>query len=184
MIYITSDLHFCHDREFLFKSRGFNNIEDHNKTIVDNWNKVVKDSDEVFVLGDLMLNNNDVGIALVKQLKGKIHIIIGNHDTPARIALYKTLTNVLEVVYATVLKYRGITFYLSHYPTIIGSGNLEKDLTGGWLINLFGHLHQQTNFYNDIPLMYHVGVDSHHNQVVSLDQIIQDCKAKIAELTK
>lgn len=185
MIYITSDLHFCHDKEFLFKTRGFNNIEDHNKIIVSNWNSKVKDEDEVYVLGDLMLKDNDTGIALVRQLKGKIHIILGNHDTSVRIELYKTLPNVVEIVYATQIKYKKLNFYLSHYPTLTGSGNLEKDLAKEWLINLHGHTHQSTNFYEDnYPFKYCVGLDSHNNQVVSLDQIIEDIKTKVKEITK
>lgn len=184
MIYFTSDLHFCHDREFMFKPRGFNNIDDHDKTIVANWNAIVKDDDEVYILGDLMLNDNQKGIALLRQLKGKLHIILGNHDTSARIELYKTLPNVIEVVYATIVKYNNYSFYLSHYPTI--TGNIEKPKRAQHLLyNLYGHTHQQTNFYNNIFFIYHVGLDSHENKIVSLDQIIQDCKTKKAsELIK
>ena len=33
-IYFTSDLHFGHDREFSYKPRSFENVEDMNKTIL------------------------------------------------------------------------------------------------------------------------------------------------------
>ena len=36
MIYFTSDTHFCHDKEFLYKPRGFSSIEEHDKTVVEN----------------------------------------------------------------------------------------------------------------------------------------------------
>ena len=36
MIWLTSDLHFCHDRYFIYEPRGFENIEDMNETIVNN----------------------------------------------------------------------------------------------------------------------------------------------------
>ena len=50
------------------------------------------------------------------------------------------------------------------------------------IINLYGHTHQQTNFFNDNPFMYHVGVDSHDCYPVSIDEIIYDIKEK-KELT-
>lgn len=36
MIYFTSDLHFGHDKDFIYKSRGFNSIGDHDNTIIEN----------------------------------------------------------------------------------------------------------------------------------------------------
>ena len=81
MIYFTSDLHFGHDKPFLYEPRGFTNIYDMNNAIFRNWNSIVTEEDDVYVLGDLMLNNNEGGIWLIKRLRGRIHIILGNHDT-------------------------------------------------------------------------------------------------------
>ena len=36
MIYFTSDLHFGDDKGFIYKPRGFNSIEDHDNTIIEN----------------------------------------------------------------------------------------------------------------------------------------------------
>lgn len=36
------------------------------------------------------------------------------------------------------------------------------------------HTHQTTNFYNEIPFIYHVGVDSHDCYPVHLDTVIED----------
>ena len=47
--------------------------------------------------------------------------------------------------------------------------------------NLFGHTHQHTNFYQDIPFMYHVGVDSHNCCPVLLDKAINDMNKKVEE---
>lgn len=178
MIYLTSDLHFCHNKEFVFLSRGFTNIEEHDKAILNNWNSIVNDNDDVYILGDLMLNDNEKALQLIKQLKGKLHIVLGNHDTNTKVALYKTCDNIVEICYATLLKYKGKIFYLSHYPTITSkSQNIEN--RKNWIYNLYGHTHQQTNFYEDNVFMYHVGLDSHNNYVVSLDQIIEDCDVEV-----
>lgn len=179
MIYFTSDLHLYHNKEFLFRPRGFDSIEDMVNCFIKNYNETIKEDDDVYILGDLMLNDNEKGIEVLKNLKGKIHIIIGNHDTDTRVKLYKELPSVVEVVYATMIRYSGYRFYLSHYPTL--TSNLdEKDLKQQ-TINLYGHTHQKMNFFDDNPAMYHVGLDSHDMKLVSIEQIIEDCKKKIAE---
>ena len=50
MIYVTSDLHFGHDREFIFGPRGFKTIQEHDEAIIQNWNSVVTKSDLVYIL--------------------------------------------------------------------------------------------------------------------------------------
>lgn len=178
-IWLTSDLHFCHDRGFLYEPRGFSNVEDMNKAIVERWNSVVQPEDTVYVLGDIMLNDNERGLKLLKSLKGEIHIILGNHDTATREALYKDCGNVVEVALAARLKYKKYHFFMTHYPC--HTGNLEKESLKQCTLNLYGHTHQQTNFFQDIPYMYHVGLDSHDCTPVHIDQIIEDMNAKAEE---
>ena len=145
MIYFTSDLHFGHDKDFIYKSRGFNSIEDHDNTIIENWNNIVTEDVDIYVVGDLMLGDKEYGLNCLKRLKGKIHIVVGNHDTTNKIDLYSTkLNNVVEIKPIIILKYNKYKFYLSHYPTI--TSNLEKDSLKDCLINLYGHTHQTTKF--------------------------------------
>lgn len=175
-IWLTSDLHLGHDREFIYGPRGFNSIEEHDKTIIKNWNELVSWDDEVWLLGDCMLGDNESGCRKLNQLAGNIRIIVGNHDSTNRIQMYANIRpTILTMGLAYILKYQGYSFYLSHYPTI--TSNLEKGPElRKHIINLYGHTHQKTNFYNDIPYMYHVGVDSHNNSPILLDNIIEDIK--------
>lgn len=176
-IFLTSDLHFNHDREFVYKDRGFPSVEIMNEAIINRWNSMIGPDDTVYVLGDVMLGDNDKGLECLKRLKGTIHIILGNHDTATRVELYKSLPNVAEVVYATIIKYKKASFYLSHYPTV--TANPAAIESGAWYTNLFnlhGHTHQKTNFTNNNLLMYHVGVDSHACFPVLLDDIIEEIK--------
>ena len=181
-IWITADLHFNHQREFIYSPRGFSNVWDMNRAIVDNWNRVVAPDDDVYVLGDLCLGGAgslEDNKKLIQSLKGNIHIVRGNHDTDARISMYDTCWNVVEIENAIYLKYKGYTFYMSHYPTL--TANLEKESLKQCTICLFGHTHQKTNFYNDIPYMYHVGVDSHNCAPVLLDDAIVEMNKKVEE---
>ena len=176
-IFLTSDWHFGHNKEFLYVPRGFATIEEHNEQLIKNHNSVVNEDDDVYVLGDLMLGDQELGIECIKQLKGRLHIIRGNHDTDMKWEKYKELPNVVELIgWATMLKYRKYHFYLSHFPTM--TPNIEKESLKQTVINLYGHTHQQTNFYNNIPQIYHVGIDSHNNYPVLLDDIIEEIKTK------
>ena len=179
-IFLTSDLHLCHDREFLFKPRGFDSVTDHDITICANWNSVVQPEDDVYILGDLMLNDNRRALNMLKCLNGRKHIILGNHDTPMRIRAYvEEGICVEEPKWADVIHYKGYHFFLSHFPSM--TANLEKESLKQVTINLFGHTHQKKKFYNDIPFMFHVGMDSNNNTPVLLDDIIEMCKQKVIE---
>lgn len=178
-IWITSDLHFNHNREFIFKPRGFETVEEMNEAIVQRWNEKVSPYDEVYVLGDLMLGDSTIGIEYLKRLNGNIHIILGNHDTDTRVNLYYSLSNVVEVTLAAKLNYKKHHFFMTHYPCL--TGNLEKETLTQCTCNLYGHTHQKTNFYNDMPFMYHVGVDSHDCYPILLDDIIKEMHQKVEE---
>ncbi len=175
-IFITSDTHFGHDREFLYGPRGFTSIEEHDEEVVRRWNEVVSAEDTVYHLGDVMLGDNEHGMDCLRRLNGNIKIIRGNHDTDTRCKLYETLPNVeLLPGWSTVIKYKKYNFYLSHHPT--ETSNLEKEpFLRAHLINLFGHTHQQSEFYKDIPFRFHVGQDSNDCRPILLDDAIEKMK--------
>ena len=182
MLYFTSDLHLNHDREFVWKERGFSSVDDMNEVLIDNINSIVREKDTLYILGDIMLNKSkqDNSVEMFNKIVcNDIHIISGNHDTDDRIKLYNTLPGIKEVCTAKTMKYGKYHFYLSHYPTFTGNLN-DKALTQ-ILICLYGHTHQKSNFYNDIPFMYHVGVDSHNGMPVEINDIIEEIKSKVEE---
>ena len=178
-IWLTSDLHLGHDRQFIWGPRNFKSIEEMNEAIVSRWNIKVAMDDDVYVLGDLMLGDNEAGINYLQKLNGKIHIVLGNHDTPTRQAIYLEMPNIVEVEWAIMLPYRKYHFFLTHFPCM--TGNLEKETLKQMTLNLYGHTHQKTNFYEDRPYMYHVGCDSHNCTPILLDDIIQEMNDKVKE---
>ena len=178
-IWITSDWHFNHQREFIYIPRGFSSVEEMNEAIIARHNKLVQPEDDVYVLGDLMLGDSEKGIECIKRMNGKLHIVRGNHDTDRRWELYKSLPNVVEMDNAIYLKYKKHNFYMSHYISL--TGNLEKESLTQMTLNLFGHTHQKDNFYMDMPYLYHVGVDSHNCSPVLLDDIIEEMHQKVEE---
>lgn len=59
MIWFTSDWHIGHDKEFLWRPRGFQNVEEMNETLLKNCNEVVEPLDTLYILGDLALVPNN-----------------------------------------------------------------------------------------------------------------------------
>ena len=184
-IWLSSDLHFNHDREFVWQARGFNSVEEMNEKIIERFNSVVAPDDILYLLGDTALGGGGDEVlmknkALIERLNGEIHMVFGNHDTNPRIEMYKSCKNVVEANnWADMIKYKGYHFYLSHFPTL--TGNLEKESLKQCTCNFFGHTHQTTNFYMDLPYMYHVGVDSHNCYPILIDDAIEEMKNKVKE---
>ena len=179
-IFVTSDLHFGHDREFLWGPRGFESSQEHDEMVIRNWNSIVRPEDTVYVLGDLMLGDNDYGKCCVERLNGHIKLIRGNHDSNKRWnEVYSTIPNIELVGWADVINYRKYNFYLSHFPTL--TGNLEKESLHQMTLNLHGHTHSKDKFYEDRPYMYNVALDANNNTPVLLDDIIEQMKAKVQE---
>lgn len=180
-IWITSDLHFNHSRSFIYEPRGFQSVEEMNETIIERFNSKVSPEDEVYICGDLCLGDGELEVleknmALIERLNGHIHVILGNHDTPARIAMYAMCKNVEEIVYATMIHYRGYHFYLSHFPTLTANLDEDKPLKAR-VINICGHSHAMNKFADmDKGLIYHAELDANNCYPILLDAIIEDIK--------
>ena len=74
--------------------------------------ETVYPDDDVYVLGDLVLNDIEWGLKLISKLNGYIHIIRGNHDTDTKVERYMELPNVISVEYATIFRYKKAIFWL------------------------------------------------------------------------
>lgn len=168
MRYFTSDLHLGHDREFIYRDRGFNSMTEHDIVILNRINETVKEDDELYILGDFVLGTDlDYVRRCVEEIVCQnIHLILGNHDTPRKIEIYKEFDKIVEICYATMINYnKKITFYCSHFPTIMDSDDPEHL----HYIGLYGHTHQKISYYcgdnNALsklnPRMFNVGIDAH-----------------------
>lgn len=177
-IWFCSDLHFGHSRPFLYEPRGFDNISSHDRAIIDNWNSVINWNDNIYILGDLMLNDDDHGLSCIKQLNGNIHIIRGNHDSAKRMELYQDLWNVVEVCEGKYFRYKKYHFYLSHYPCLTSNHDDDKPLKAR-MISLCGHTHTKDKFQDwDKGTIYHCELDAHNMFPVDIETIIEDLKRR------
>lgn len=180
MIFITSDLHFFHDKEFIYKPRGFNSEQEMREYYIKIWNEKITNEDDIYILGDFCLGQDFDAIKdLILSLNGKIHLIHGNHDTDKKLELYKTLENIVEVVpVKDRFRYKDYRFYLSHYPTI--TSNLETN-PKNCVFNLYGHIHENKKFYEERPYMMNVSMDAQDNKILCIEEVISQIEGKIEE---
>ena len=177
-VWFTSDLHFGHDKEFVWKARGFNSVAEMNESIIKNLNMCVNEQDTLYILGDLALCPIEEAKYWLSQIKCKnIVVIVGNHDTDTRVKLYEELG--FKVQFGARLRYDKYHFFLSHYPTLTANPGEDK-LTLAH-INLFGHIHAKTWEAQHTRFAYHVGVDTHNCYPVEIDTIISTLKDKIVQ---
>lgn len=174
-IWITSDSHFCHNKDFIFKPRGFSTVEEMNEAIIERWNSVVKEGDIVYHLGDVMMGTDLAwGMENLPRLNGEKYLALGNHDTDNKISFYKEHCIFKDIQFGYRIKFKKKCFLTTHYPTITANGNDCSTL------NLFGHTHQQTNFFQDAAgirtYMYHVGMDSHDCTPVNLEDLYTEIR--------
>lgn len=80
MTYFTSDLHIGHENIIRFSNRPFSTLGEMNRTLVDNWNSRVTERDDVFILGDMFYRKKEGVEEILRKLKGRKHLIVGNHD--------------------------------------------------------------------------------------------------------
>ena len=175
MIYFSSDLHFNHNKPFIYEPRGFKSIYDMNDTIIENFNSIITHDDDLYLLGDTFLGDLDAGISLFNQLPGKIHLVWGNHDTNTRSIAMTECPNVVEICsYASVLHYHKWHFYLSHYPTCTTNFDDYQKPLKQRILCLAGHTHSKEKF--EPCGSYNVAVDAHSCFPVSIEEIIKDFK--------
>ena len=79
MIYFTADTHFGHENVIRFCSRPFSCAAEMDEALIENWNSRVKGNDTVYVLGDMFFRSVNFE-EILKRLKGKKRLIVGNHD--------------------------------------------------------------------------------------------------------
>ena len=167
MVFFTSDLHFNHDKEFVWGARGFSSVEDMNRGLIDNWNSVVGLNDEVYVLGDFILGDDlQKAEEILNSLNGHICLIIGNHDTRAKRSFYDRFDKVHKPFYARRKVFvDGKVLLLQHYPP-------ESVTERMW--TLCGHIHVTKAYSDTMPWQYNVAVDAHNNTPVSAETLIKE----------
>lgn len=170
-IWLTSDWHIGHNKDFIFEPRGFKTVDEMNSEILKRYNEVVSPEDIVYILGDCAVGGPATAevIDFLNKFNGHKYLAFGNHDSSTKLKAYEDAGIFEDIQMGYRIKYKKMGFILTHYPTIVANGDNSQPVYG-----LFGHTHQITNFYEHNYKMYHVGVDSHDCYPILLDDIITE----------
>lgn len=158
--FFISDPHFGHERMLAYENRPFNNIKELDETLIKNWNKVIKNEYQVFVLGDISFYGKDKTKEIIQQLNGRKFLILGNHDRSHSTKYWK------EVGFEDVSKYPILFenwFILSHEPRYEIA---DKKL----YYNIHGHLHSHGSAYQP-EIFYNVCVERNNYTPVDFEVI-------------
>ena len=148
------------------QNRPFENIQEMNQILIQNYNAVVHKNDTVYILGDIS-NHLPMYMAneLISRLNGKKILVKGNHDKKDDLELFE------EICDFKTVSLNGLYFALMYYPML----SWPKKNSGS--IQLHGHIHahEEYNLQNkaDGIRRYDVGVDANNYYPVLVKQIIE-----------
>ena len=178
-IFFTSDNHWSHKNILEFCKRPFEDVEEMNRKMVENWNNKVPKDGIVYHLGDFCWGGYQLWKSIREQLNGEIILIKGNHClknlTPTAHELFKHVTFQMRI------EIEGRRIWLNHFPFLCYSGTY-RDFNGlEWSLN--GHVHlsnvKERNTGRDcercfnymFPTQYDVGVDFNDFTPISWNEV-------------
>lgn len=150
--WVISDTHLFHTNILKFTDsntgklvRGdrFDNVDQMNECMLENWNSVVKQGDIVYHLGDVVMGDHDQFKKLWPKFNGSKRLIVGNHDD---IKFLSTGGFFQKVLMWRMWPEFGLMF--SHVPLhessllrlTVRDGKYPEDCET--LLNVHGHIHQ------------------------------------------
>ncbi len=127
--FFISDLHFSDTGILNYEHRPFKDTNSMNREIISRWNRVVKSSDTVYVLGDVGSPAAPMS-KFLSEMNGRKMLVMGNHDRHLKPNEWVTI----GFDFASPLPIIIDGFYiLSHEPVY-----LNKSMP---YANIHGHLH-------------------------------------------
>ena len=174
MNYYIADTHFGHKNCIKFDNRPFETVEEMDEVIINNWNSVVRETDDVYIIGDFCYRSSRTPLWYLKRLNGRKHLIIGNHDTHL-LDQEEVMKEFVSVDKMTYLKDGAYTITLCHFPM----AEWNHYYRGAWHIH--GHIHGHTercySFLKNEGRALNAGCMINHYIPVTIEQLIQNNQA-------
>lgn len=168
MIYYIADCHFGDQRVIGFSHRPFASVEEMDETMIRNWNERVNDWDDVYIVGDFVHRSVDP-TPYLDRLKGRLHLICGNHDREL-VKHPEILARFCEVVDYKVIFDDRHRIAMFHYPLLEWDGYYY----GTW--HIFGHIHNHPSLTQErarkLTKALNCGVDITGFKPVRFDELV------------
>lgn len=136
--YYLGDAHLGHENSIKYDAkegaRNFHSIEERDKLIIDNINKVVTPQDNLYFVGDVSWYNSQRTAELLEQINCKNRfLILGNHDRWGKDGKCKKLFQGIYDI--KQIEDNGNQVVLCHYPIMMFKGQHRG------VIHLYAHVH-------------------------------------------
>lgn len=141
LIYYIGDMHFGHKNVIKYDCRPFETVEEMDTALVENWNSVVSDDDDVYIIGDFTHRSSHMASYYLKKLRGHKHLIIGNHDL--KIIEDKEACSYFDSIERLgYVKDGEIDVVMCHYPMAEWNGKGRKN---NKTYHVYSHIHNRKN---------------------------------------
>lgn len=195
-IWLTADNHINHKNVVKHcPGRAINggfdidDIEAHDKWMIDKWNSTIGKKDTVYIIGDFSFANREETIKILNKLNGNKHLILGNHDKSSQqLANYfESISQIKEVKF----KKENFDFLEEDFDVIMCHYHMINwnrkhwgscQIGGGVSCQLCGHAHGRLDDYNlsSPDLRVDVGIDGKlaNYEILSLEKVYKFFKEK------
>jgi calcineurin-like phosphoesterase family protein len=189
-VWFTSDTHVSH-KNILKHCPGraeagkfdIDDVEAHDKWIIDVWNSTIGKRDIVYILGDFSFASPDIiKKQILPKLNGQKYLILGNHDKSSEHlqGYFTQITQMKEAVFKRknfpFIEEDSFRVFMCHYPMVTWEGKQYG------VVQIHGHCHGRLDGYNEksIDLRVDVGIDGKlaDFKPVSLDELYKYFKKK------
>lgn len=134
-------MHLGHKNVIEYDFRPYDTVEEMDAELIKNWNSVVTEDDDVYIIGDFIYHSSHVASYYLRQLKGRKHLIIGNHDL-------KTVEDEKACEYFDSIERLGYIrdgdadVVMCHYPIAEWNGKRRKKNKS---YHVYAHIHNRKN---------------------------------------
>jgi len=178
-IWFTGDFHLDHSKILTYEPiRKFDNVNEMNLVLINNYNSLVKKDDLIFFLGDFSLSSRERIKEFRKQMNGHVVIIKGNHDL-SKTTLKDCGFEITDKI-ANADHYLYKNFILTHYPLnniedkiieFYGQNYWDRNCINKWNIHAHTHSNSKKIDYENKTIC--VSVEQWNFYPVNLNTIVE-----------
>lgn len=173
-IFYIADTHFGHANIIRLSNRPFQNVDEMDRTLIENWNNRVHKDDIVYIVGDFAFKSANNPVGILDRLNGRKVLIKGNHDgRNLKDSAFRK--HFEEICDRKTINDNGRMVVIDHFPLIEWDGFFR----GTYLV--YGHIHNNIGNFaykcmKELDNALNAGVDINNFMPVTLDEMITNNK--------
>ena len=175
MNFYIADMHLGHENVIPYDNRPFRSVNEMNRALIDNWNRQVGKDADVYIIGAFSYRSETDPAWYLEQLKGKKHLIQGNHDGEL-LKNSKAMEYLVSVDKMLFVKDGRERIVLCHFPVAEWNGFRH----GAW--HIYGHIHawrsRTAEFMDEQKKALNAGCMLNGYEPVTFKELVKNHKRK------